>query len=309
MPFLTPSALRRLVLAGAVAAGLLAAMALPATMVAAQAPTAAPASAAPPSAAPPTASPDAASAAANADAAPASPASKSGKGMRIGISVDTDDADADTAKATGKDAQRGDIVIEKKNKRIHVRGAGKKSDFDSFDELMTDEPTAAMVVSIVAIIFLSPALIVGMVIWYRMRKARMLNETVLKLAERGALPPGEAVQALTMGQLPPGSAFTGPGAAAASGAAALAPMTEVRRAAIRSDLRKAIILAALGVAFTMHSTYDGGSPNVVGLILLFLGIGYGVLWWFESRQIDAAAQAMSPSTPGAGPSTPPPAAP
>ena len=28
---------------------------------------------------------------------------------------------------------------------------------------------------------------------------------------------------------------------------------------------------------------DDGRPNWLGLVLLFVGIGYIVLWWFEDR--------------------------
>jgi hypothetical protein len=43
---------------------------------------------------------------------------------------------------------------------------------------------------------------------------------------------------------------------------------------------------------------DDGSPNSIGLILLFVGIGYIVLWWFEERQL-APSSGATPSGIGA----------
>jgi hypothetical protein len=35
-------------------------------------------------------------------------------------------------------------------------------------------------------VFFAPVLAIALILWYRMRKARMLNETMLKLAEGGS---------------------------------------------------------------------------------------------------------------------------
>ena len=56
-----------------------------------------------------------------------------------------------------------------------------------------------MVFGIVFVVFLTPVLIIGLVIWYKLRKNRMLNETMMQLAEKGVVPPAEALQALTPG--------------------------------------------------------------------------------------------------------------
>ena len=68
---------------------------------------------------------------------------------------------------------------------------------------------------------------------------------------------------------------------------------QLRRRAAWSDLRKGVILVAVGLAFTFYSMLDDGTPNWIGLILLFLGIGYSVLWFFEDRH-------ASPAPPDAG---------
>jgi len=45
---------------------------------------------------------------------------------------------------------------------------------------------------------------------------------------------------------------------------------------------------------------DDGSPNGLGLVLLFVGIGYIVLWWFEERQLTPKGGGAAPSTPPSG---------
>ena len=44
-------------------------------------------------------------------------------------------------------------------------------------------------------------------------------------------------------------------------------------------------MGAIGLGLTLYSLFEDRSPNGVGLVLLFLGIGYVVLWWFEERQM------------------------
>ncbi len=45
------------------------------------------------------------------------------------------------------------------------------------------------------LVFLVPLLMIILVIWYKMRRTRMMNETMLKLAERGVVPPVDAIEA------------------------------------------------------------------------------------------------------------------
>ena len=49
---------------------------------------------------------------------------------------------------------------------------------------------------------------IALILWYRMRKARMLNETMLKLAEKGIVPSADAIDALTGGNQPAAMAIT-----------------------------------------------------------------------------------------------------
>jgi hypothetical protein len=128
-----------------------------------------------------------------------------------------------------------------------------------------------------------------MILGYRMRKTRMLNETMLKLAERGAILPADALGALASGStnamasIPPVAPY-------------LEQAMQIRRRAAASDLRKGMIMVGIGVGLTMYSMLDDGTPNGLGLVLLFVGIGYTVLWWFEQRQLTPpAGPAVEPS--------------
>ena len=120
-------------------------------------------------------------------------------------------------------------------------------------------------------------LAIALILWYRMRKARMLNETMLKLAEKGIVPPAEALSALAGNS-------SAPLAAAPSAAPIYEQAKQIRRRAAWSDLRKGVILGGIGLGLTLYSMLDDGTPNGLGLVLLFVGIGYLVLWWFEERQ-------------------------
>jgi hypothetical protein len=227
-------------------------------------------------------------------------AAKSGRKIitieKSGIAVENENADAEAAGANADST--GKKPASKAGKRIRIDGIGSDQEYDSFEAFVHDQPeVAGMVIAIVAVIFLSPVLAIGLVLWYRFRKARMMNETMLKLAEKGVVPPAEAFGALAGGKQE----------ATVMAAAATAPVYEqvkqIRRRAAWSDLRKGVIMGAIGLALTAHSGFDSGSANALGLVLLFVGIGYVVLWWFEDRQM-GATRAPTPSA-GSGPTAPP----
>ena len=127
-----------------------------------------------------------------------------------------------------------------------------------------------------------------------MRKNRMLSETMIKLAEKGVVPPAEALEAVAGGR-----------AAALRDGPSTAPLYEnakaVRKGIAWSDLRKGVIAGAVGLGLVFHSMLDDGSPNVVGLVLLFVGLGYIVLWYFEDRRLAPPASAAPPAPPGTPP--------
>jgi hypothetical protein len=152
------------------------------------------------------------------------------------------------------------------------------TEFDSFEEFVEQAPwLAALVFLIVGLVFLTPVLILTVIVWYKMRSNRMRNETMLKLAERGVVPPADAIAAMS------------PGAAPLEKVPATAPLydqvRQVRKRAAWSDLRKGIVMLGIGLGLTFWSMLDEGSANGLGLVLLFVGMGFIVLWYFEERQL------------------------
>ena len=222
-----------------------------------------------------------------------------------GAATPGDSPDDEDSAAGGKSgSDKGGGIVIGKHGRIQIDGLGDK-EFDSVGDFVHDEPAiAAMVVAIVTVVFLSPVLVIALVLWYRMRKARMLNETMLKLAERGVVTSSDALEALAGGKQ----------AAALATGAATAPLYEqakqIRRRAAWSDLRKGVFTGGVGVALTLYSLFDDHTPNGLGLVLIFVGAGFLVLWWFEERQLappTGAAPGAEPSigasgtTPGGSP--------
>ncbi len=173
--------------------------------------------------------------------------------------------------------------------KIFVDVPGTHGEFDSFDQFVDKAPTvAAGVVLIILICFLTPAIIIFMVIWYKLRKNRMVNDTLLQLAEKGVMPTPEMMQAM-------GSARPGPALRAMSAGTPLVEQARgLRKLAAWSDLRRGVILGACGFALTMYSLVNNASANWFGLVLLFVGIGYTVLWYFEDQQIAALGASDSP---------------
>ena len=198
------------------------------------------------------------------------------------------DVDADTD--TYDDGAR-----KGRHKGITIGLGGVDREYDSFDQFLDRDPAlASMVLGIVFVVFLTPILIIALIIWYKMRKTRMQNETMLKLAEKGIVPPGEALQAIGSGQ-----------AASAIGvAAATAPLAEqaraLRKQAAWSDLRKGVLMGTVGLALTFYSMFEDRSPNWLGLVLLFVGVGYCVLWYFEDQQVTTARTGGSMPSKGPG---------
>jgi hypothetical protein len=79
----------------------------------------------------------------------------------------------------------------------------------------------------------------------------------------------------------------GAGAAPLDAVPSTAPLYEqarqVRKRAAWSDLRKGVVMIGIGLGLVFWTMLDQGEPNGLGLVLLFVGIGYLVLWHFESR--------------------------
>jgi len=195
----------------------------------------------------------------------------------------------------------GTITIKKNGKTVRVTGLPPDREFDSVEQFITKEPRiATMVISVVALVFMAPVLAIALIVWYRIRKARMLNETMLKLAEKGVVAPADALDAIAAGSMIPSRAGTTAGAGA--GLALLnAQARDVRKRVAWSDLRKGTVMAAIGLAISFSSYFEDRTPNVVGLVLLFVGIGYIALWWFEERQLAPTGTAQGAPLGARGP--------
>lgn len=195
------------------------------------------------------------------------------------------------------------IGLLKGKNHIRVRGTGTDRNYDSFEQFAHDAPaTALFVFLIVTVVFLVPLLIIALLIWYKIRKTRMHNETMLKLAERGVVTPAAAMEALAAGSSPGASfgATANPSTPEAAGGAPLYDQTRrMQRRTAWSDLRKGVILTAMGLGLSAFSMFDDGTPNSVGLVLLFLGLGYCVLWFFEDRASELRRDPPAPPAGGA----------
>lgn len=145
----------------------------------------------------------------------------------------------------------------------------------------------AIVATIMGTIFLCPVLVVIAIIWYKLRKTKMNNEAMLKMAERGVMPPPDIAGA------PVSAASTAAAASAAPATQAASPLYQqaiaAGKRAVWSDLRKGVLMVMVGLALSFYSMTDSGSPNWVGLVLLFVGIGYIAIWWLEGRHLDRRA--------------------
>ena len=242
-------------------------------------------------AAAPTAGASAKDAKSSGAAAPPKASTPAGKGA-------TEEApDADVADENADDEEsakdKGTVTIGKGSKHIRIEGIGRDREYDSFEQFVQDAPwLAGLVFLVVLLVFLVPLLILVLLIWYKMRKNRLANETMLKLAERGVVPTAAAMEAVASGATPESAAVS----AAPAGTPAYDQARLIHRKTVWSDLRKGVILSGAGLGLSAFSMFDDGTPNSVGLVLLFVGLGYCLLWYFEDRKAPARRD-----TPGAPP--------
>ena len=119
---------------------------------------------------------------------------------------------------------------------------------------MSAESFMGLLIGLVAVvlIFGTPIIIVLAAFRNRTNKQRMVNELALKLAEQGhAIPPELFVEAVRQ----------------------------------KSDLRRGIIWAAIGMGVVMFGIFDGDSDIMgIGFIPLMIGVGFAVAAWLENKQ-------------------------
>jgi len=119
-------------------------------------------------------------------------------------------------------------------------------------------PVAGAVIAVVALIvtFGSPIIIVASVLLYRMRKTRLVHDTILKLAEKGVPIPPELIAA---------------------------PQQDTPK----SDLKTGIILLSAGAGLMLFF-FEVGAPASLAAIPVLMGIGYLVAWKIEKSQAGSA---------------------
>lgn len=195
-------------------------------------------------------------------------------------------AAAATTKDDGANADAGSAHGEA---RVKI-DSDEDFDLDAFNEKLHKAPwVIGLVFLVVGSIFLTPVILLIGIIWYKLRKTKLQNEAMLALAERGVVPPAQVAEALAAGAPP----------------ATVAPQIYQQAAAMRkrvvwSDLRKGVIMTMIGLAFLFYWMTENGSPSWVGLVLLFVGAGYVVLWWLESRHLEQANAGRAPNGGGPG---------
>lgn len=182
-------------------------------------------------------------------------------------------------------AKESDADTETSRKSAGIR-FDSDEDFEAISERMPW--IIGLIFLVVGSIFLTPIVLLVGIIWYKLRKARLQNEAMLALAEKGVLPPAQAAEALATGASP-----------AAAAPHVYQQAVSLRKRVVWSDLRKGVILSTVGLALSFYELTSAGGPSWIGLVLLFLGAGYVALWWLEGRHLDSGKPAGSdPGRPG-----------
>jgi len=194
------------------------------------------------------------------------------------VQIEAKAAEAKDESADGSDSARGSSA------HVHV-------DDDDFEATIEKMPwIIGLIFLVVGSIFLTPVVLVIGIVWYKLRKTRLQNEAMLALAEKGVVPPAQAAEALASGTPP----------------ATVAPQLYQQAVAKQkrvawSDLRKGIIMTMVGLALSFYSMTGEGNPNWIGLVLIFVGLGYIALWWLEGRHLEHAGTASEGGAkPGGG---------
>ena len=133
-----------------------------------------------------------------APAADASPATGNEARIKVtpfppSVQIDTNPANEDEADSGSKHGKRRQAVIRIDSDR----------DFESFKDAVNTAPwIVGLVFLVVGSIFLTPVILLVGIVWYKLRKTRLQNEALLKMAEKGVMPPAQAVDAVSSGVMP-----------------------------------------------------------------------------------------------------------
>ena len=210
---------------------------------------------------------------------------KSGSDTTIKITPFPPSVQVDTIAPSEKDeaAEPDDKRGKRSRARYHIE---EDPDFQSFSRAMETAPwIVGLVFLVVGSIFLTPVILLVGIIWYKLRKTRLQNEAWLRLAEKGIAPPAQAVDAMASGISPIPDSIPAAAGSTPPGQVYQEAKATVRRA-VWSDLRKGILLSAFGVALVLYWMIERGTASWLGLVLLFVGVGYVALWWLEDRRLE-----------------------
>jgi hypothetical protein len=160
------------------------------------------------------------------------------------------------------------IVIQKGDKKITISGELGDHPFglpkeileklspDQIVELEKTRRAHSQVEDILVPIgfFGGTVAIVALVVMLRLKRNKMLHETMRAMIDKGQPIPPELLQ----------------------------PHEPKRRP--RSDLRRGLVLAGIGVGLTVWLALDGGNKWALGLIPLLMGLGFLVTWKVEQNK-------------------------
>jgi hypothetical protein len=196
------------------------------------------------------------------------------------------DAAADTATAPEPGDTDATPSRSRRHRGMSVRIDSDHDDVEGFKRVMETAPWIVGVIFLVlGSIFLTPIVLLIGIVWYKLRKTRMQNEALLRLAETGAITPAQAVESVQTGEMPESE----PAVAAKPGSAPYQQVVATRRRTIWTDLRRGLIIGSIGLALVAYSVIEHGGVNWPGMILLFVGAAYIVLWKLGDRHLDQAA--------------------
>ena len=142
--------------------------------------------------------------------------------------------------------------------RLAEGGRSGETDGDNYrkSEYVNDPAIVSAVIPVVAIVFVfgAPVVIVALVMWVNMKKARLQHETVAKLIESGQEIPPDFFERLSPRPKP------------------------------NINLNRGIILCATGLGLGLASVLNSSAAfGAIGLVLLFIGAALLLIWRLESR--------------------------
>jgi len=215
----------------------------------------------------------------------AEPAAKSGD---TAVTVKVSPPSVQVIDSATKDsaAKDEDTDTERPRRRRHATvSIDSDRDFESFKDAMHGAPwIVGLIFLVVGSIFLTPVILLIGIVWYKLRKTRMQNEALLRLAEAGVIAPAHAVDAVSTGVMPEAGAAA---AAKTPEPAAYQQAVVTRRRVVWSDLRKGVLFSAVGLSFVLYWAIHSGSASWLGMVLLFVGVAYIGLWRLEDRKLSS----------------------